>query len=303
MLARADADESSPGAPNQAEALALPPEMKGGAAAEAWRSGRGTIVARWARGRTLLLTARAESPLRFLRPTFPGTTSATVCLVTFGGGLVGGDEVELDVEVERSATLVIFTQSSTKVFRGTSRQVLRAKVEGTLVVLPDPVSAFAGARYTQRIDVDLAADGACVVLDGFTSGRAAFGDRWAMSALDLRTTITHGGRTVLRDALRLDTADGSIADRAGHLEAFATLVAVGRRAQPVAKAIVEEPIAPPSNDLVVAASPLPRADALGLPGAIARIAATSPAEALAAARARLRNLPDIDAVDPFVSRY
>jgi len=223
--------------------------------------------------------------------------------VTFGGGLVGGDEVELDIDVEPSATLVVFTQSSTKVFRGSSCQILRANVEGTLVVLPDPVSAFAGARYTQRIDIALAPNGACVVLDGFTSGRAAFGDRWAMTALDFRTTVAHGGRTVLCDALRLDCADGSIADRTGRFDAFATVVAVGHKAHPVVNAIVGEPIAPPSNDLVVAASPLPRAEALGVPGAIARIAASSPAGALAEARSRLRNLADIDAVAPFVSRY
>ncbi len=251
----------------------------------------------------MLVSTRAESPLRFVRPTFPGTTSAAVCLVTFGGGLVGGDEVDLDVEVERSATLVIFTQSSTKVFRGTSRQVLRAKVEGTLVLLPDPVAAFAGARYTQRVDITLGADGGCIALDGFTSGRAAFGDRWAMTALDLRTTVEHAGRNILRDALRLDSADGPIADRAGRFEAFATLLAVGRSVAPVADAIVRQPISPPSDDLVVAASPLPRAEALGLPGGIARIAAASPTAALAEARSRLGNLPDIDAVDPFVSRY
>ena len=251
----------------------------------------------------MLTTVRAKSPLRFVRPTFPGTTSAAVCLVTFGGGLVDGDEVDVDLEVERGASLVVFTQSSTKVFRGASRQVLRAKVEGTLVLLPNPVAAFAGARYAQEVDVALGADGACVLLDGFTAGRAAFGDRWAMSALELRTTVTHEGRAVLTDALRLDAADGAIAERAGRFDAFATLVAVGRRVSPVVSAIQREAVAPPSRDLVVAASPLPRADALGLPGAIARVAASSSARAIAAVRSRLRNLPDIDAVDPFGSRY
>lgn len=251
----------------------------------------------------MLTTARAESPLRFVRPTFPGTTSVGVCFVTFGGGLVGGDEVDADVEVGPSATLVIFTQASTKVFRGASRQVLRARVEGTLIMLPDPVSAFAGARYTQRTEIALERGGSCVVLDGFTSGRAAFGDRWAMTALDLRTTVAHAGRTILCDSLRLDSADGSIADRAACFDAFTTLMAVGRGVEPVTNAIVREPIAAPSEGLVVAASPLPRAEALGLPSAIVRIAASSPIGALAAARARLRNLSDIDAFDPFASRY
>ncbi|MBX3208784.1 MAG: urease accessory protein UreD [Labilithrix sp.] len=269
--------------------------------AGSWRSGHGAIVARRSAGRTVLATTRAASPLRFVRPTFPGTTSAAVCLVTFGGGLVDGDEVDVDIEVEAGATLVAFTQSSTKVFRGSSRQTVRANVEGTLVLLPDPVSAFAGARYTQRVDVALAREGACVVLDGFTSGRAAFGDRWAMTALELRAAVSHDGRAVVTDALRLDSADGPISERAGGYDAFAALLAVGRGVAPIAAAIQGDPVAPPTRDLAVAAGPLPRADAL--PGAIARVAASSPARAMAAVRARLRNLPDIDAVDPFGSRY
>jgi urease accessory protein len=268
-----------------------------------WRPGRGSVVARRSGDRTVIASARAESPLRLLRPSFPGTTSAAVCVVTFGGGLVGGDDLELDVEVGHGATLVMFSQSSTKVFRGAASQTLRAKVEGTLVLLPDPVAAFCGARYTQRVDIALGENGACVVLDGFTSGRAAFGDRWAMTSLDLRTTIAEGDRPLFVDALRFDVADGPIADRAGRYDAFATLVAVGKRAAPVIDAIHREPVLPPSEELVVAASPLPSARDLGVPGAVARVAASTPAKSIAAVRTRLRNLPDIDAVDPFGSRY
>lgn len=269
-----------------------------------WRSGHGVVVARASGGRTVLTSTRAESPLRLLRPIFPGTNSAAVCVVTFGGGLVGGDEIELDVEVGAGATLVVFTQSSTKVFRGTAHQKLRAKVEGTLVLLPDLVSAFFAARYTQRVDVELGKDGACIVLDGFTSGRAAFGDRWAMTSLDLRTKVTdHEGRALFVDALHFDGADGSLADRAGRFEAFATLAAIGQRIAPIIDGIQREPVAPPSDDLVIASSPLPRAESLGLPGAIARVAASTPEKAIRAVRARLRNLPDIDVVDPFASRF
>lgn len=281
---------------------AIRPPTRSGHASP-WRPGRGALVARASEGVTAVVTARAESPLRFVRPTFPGTRSKAVCLVTFGGGLVDGDEVDVDVDVEAGATLVVFTQSSTKVFRGASRQVLRARVEGTLILLPDPVAAFAGARYTQRVDVDLGAEGSCVVLDGFTSGRAAFGERWAMTSLDLRTTISREGRTLLSDALVFDAASGALADRTGTFDAFATLLAVGRGVDPIAQAILRETVAPPSPDLVVASSPLPRAFDAGLPGAIARIAASSPSKALVAVRSRIRNLPDIDAVDPFGSRY
>lgn len=267
------------------------------------RSGRGKVVACVSDGRTVLASTRAESPLRLLRPTFPGTKSAAVCIATFGGGLVGGDEIDLDVHVGTGATLLLFTQASTKVFRGAARQVLRATVEGTLALLPDPVSAFRGARYTQQVEVQLGPEGSCVLLDGFTSGRAAFGDRWDMTALDLRTTVTHEGRIVLVDALRFDSADGSLVLRAGRFDAFATLVAVGHGVAPLIDRIHREAVAPPSTTLVVAASPLPRAHALGLPGAIARVTAATPEAAIAAIRSRLRKLSEIDVVDPFGSRH
>lgn len=256
-------------------------------------AGPGRLVARRVDDRTVIAEAHATSPLRFVQATFPaGRRSAAVCLVTFGGGLVDGDSIDTAIEVEEGASLLVFTQSTTKVFRGAASQAIRAKVAGTLVLLPDPVAAFKDASYTQRIDLELAAGGSCLVLDGMTSGRAAFGERWVMRSLDLRTRICdQAGRTLAVDALRFDQADGPIADRAGGFEAFLTLLAV--RAP-----LDASPPAPPTKDLAVATSPLARTD-----GAIVRIAASSPAGAIAAARSRLRNLPDIDIVDPFASRY
>lgn len=261
--------------------------------------GRGHVFAECDdRGRTVLARVGAKSPLRFVRPTFPGTRSATVCLVTFGGGLLDGDAIDVDLRVEQGATLVVFTQATTKVFRGSSRQSIRADVHGTLVLLPDPVACFRGSRYRQRVDITLHGEGSAVVLDGFTSGRAAFGERWAFDTLDLATTIHDGGsgRVLVRDALRLDAADSPIASRLDRFEALATVLAVGPRVATVARSVLRPSIA--TRDLVAAPSPLP-----GAAGGIARIAATSPSLALAEARERLRNLPEIDVVDPFCSRH
>jgi urease accessory protein len=141
------------------------------------------------------------------------------------------------------------------------------------------------------------------MLDGFTSGRPAFGERWAMTALELRTTIRHEGRSMLVDALRFNADDGALAERAGRFDAFATLIAVGRRARPVIESIQREGSPPPTPDLAVATSLPPRARALDLPAAIARVTSTSHVGALSTIRSRLRNLPDMNAVDPFSSRY
>lgn len=279
----------------------LPSEASPGSGARALGplAGSGRVVARAHAGRTVLASARASAPLRFVEPTFPNTTSAAVCLVTFGGGLVDGDAIEVELAVEAGATLVVFTQASTKVFRGASAQDVRARVAGTLVLLPDPVAAFSGARYRQRVDVELEGDGSCVMLDGYTAGRPAHGDRWAMDGLDLRTVIRRNGRRIVSDALSLDSRDGSIAPRTGRFDAFMTLIAVGARAAPVVRAIADGPLAPPRRELVAASSRLPAAED---DGAILRVAAASPEVALAAVRERLVGLRAIGAVDPFGAR-
>lgn len=246
-------------------------------------------MARRVGDRTALAVSHASSPVRFVRPTFPGSPAAAVCVVTFGAGLKDGDAISVEVVVESGATLVLFTQASTKVFRGRSRQSLRARVEdgGALVALPDPVAPFAGADYEQRIDVALDGPQArCVLLDGVTSGRPAYGERWAFTRVDLRTTIHREGRVVLHDALRLDARDGSVARRMDRFESLLTLVGVGA---PVRGSSETGP------DLTVAASS--RNDVT-----LTRIAATSPERAIAAARACLRNLPEMGAVDPFAAR-
>ncbi|HWL89139.1 MAG TPA: urease accessory protein UreD, partial [Polyangiaceae bacterium] len=106
-------------------------------------------------GKNGLERARAESPLRLLLPKVAGARAAWACVTSLGGGLVRGDALALEVEVKEEATLLLTTQASTKAFRGHTRQTWTARVDGTLVAWPDPVSCFAGATYESEIHVTL----------------------------------------------------------------------------------------------------------------------------------------------------
>lgn len=141
-------------------------------------------------------------------------------IVGYGGGLVSGDSVDLDVDVGQHCTLLLLTQGSTKVFKirqkqmdtrisdhssssqsqvqpdhGVSggqklftRQVFRflLRPNSTLVLLPDPVTCFAASRYdqVQRFDVRDRKTCSLVLLDWITPGRTAVrlhGDKQAAS--------------------------------------------------------------------------------------------------------------------------
>jgi len=117
-------------------------------------------------------------------------------MVSFGGGLVSGDFVRLNVDVGEYTRLLMLTQGSTKVYkerRGgdlpqqvlhvsgpkeVSRQCIHYTVRenATLVLLPAPVTCFARSRYAQvqRFDLMSSATSSLVLLDWFTSGRLAF---------------------------------------------------------------------------------------------------------------------------------
>src|SRR5690349_16152460 len=94
---------------------------------------------------SVVTEAFASSPLRLLLPKNHGR-AASVFASSFGGGMVDGDSVSIDLDVDAGVAAFLATQASTKVYRSArgAREGLRARVvEGVLlVVMPDPVVCF-----------------------------------------------------------------------------------------------------------------------------------------------------------------
>jgi urease accessory protein len=135
--------------------------------------------------RTIVTRVFATSPLRLLNPGNNGR-AAWVYSSSYGGGLVDGDRVALDISASRGAEAYLSTQASTKVYRsphGTCVDVNARVEEGaTLLVLPDPVVCFTGARYRQAQHFHLSAQGSQIACcrgdvprenDGSSSSTAA----------------------------------------------------------------------------------------------------------------------------------
>src|SRR6195952_2010676 len=88
-----------------------------------------------------------QYPLKLISPSpAAGQKSVLVFLLTYGGGLVGGDQVHLTIEVQQNAKLSIVTQGHTKIFKSPSpdvitRQQLHVTIRdgAALCLLPDPV--------------------------------------------------------------------------------------------------------------------------------------------------------------------
>lgn len=188
-----------------------------------------------------------QYPLKLIAPSLrnlPAEKQVTVVfLLTYGGGLVGGDQINLRMTLNDHTRLVLLTQGSTKIFKPpnaatVSQQVLNVKIEkgASLCYLPDPTQPFKASVYEQRqtFYVDPAGTSSLLVLDWVSEGRRARGESWALSSWKGRNEVRHfdessRGRLVLRDAVVLHEGDlgAGLAHQTSNMGVFGTLIVYG----------------------------------------------------------------------------
>ncbi|KAF8203120.1 UreD urease accessory protein-domain-containing protein [Pholiota molesta] len=202
-------------------------------------------------------------PLKLLSPYIQDTT-ALVYLLTYGGGLVSGDEVDLRVHVELEATLVLLSQGTTKVFKArpgrrlacvksdvpfngehlpvSTRQSLEFRIaaKSLLLLLPEPVTCFRDASYNQYQRFHIQDDGSAVILDWITSGRISMGEDWAFSHYYSVNEIFHNEKRIAKDVMLLDDKELNpkvpnrpLRDRLHPYSCYAMLILFGPQVQSI----------------------------------------------------------------------
>jgi urease accessory protein len=280
-----------------------PPAALTGAGASAVHGSGALTVVREYGGRSVVTRAYATSPLRLLMPKNHGS-AAWIYTSSYGGGLVDGDRIALDVDIGPGAAAFLSTQASTKVYRspqGTSTELhARVSTEGLLAVIPDPIVCFASSRYRQVQSFDLSADSGLVLVDWVSSGRHASGERWAFHEYVTRLRARVGGRLVLHDALALRGDDGDLRDRLGRFDVLAVVLILGMRlrdrAAELAARVAEMPILRRSGQLA-SATPV------GECGCLLRVAGTSVEQTARTVREHLGFLPGLLGDDPWARKW
>ncbi|KAG0649020.1 putative urease accessory ureD [Hyphodiscus hymeniophilus] len=193
-----------------------------------------------------LSTITFQYPLKLISPS-PSAhqKSVLVFLLTYGGGLVGGDRVHLTIDVRPNAKLSIVTQGHTKIFKSPSRDVvtrqqLRVNVEAGagVCLLPDPVQPFGGSVYEQSQIFTLQDGASLCLLDWVSAGRTARGENWDFRAWSGRNEVWAApkadakARLLLRDNVLLEGdeagSEGKLLKNNMHgLGLFGTLILKG----------------------------------------------------------------------------
>ncbi|CAN1828542.1 Urease accessory protein D [Linum perenne] len=129
----------------------------------------------------------SKYPLKFILPNKVGASGVDavwIYTLTYGGGIVSGDRISCEFDICNGCTAVLTTQASTKVYKSLgsrcSEQFLEARIgsDALLVVIPDPVTCFATARYAQKQVFRVVAGSSLVLVDWITSGRHESGEKW-----------------------------------------------------------------------------------------------------------------------------
>src|SRR5882757_8309412 len=209
-------------------------------------SGSAQLTVEIVSGQSAVTSAYASSPLKLLTPRSRGE-SVWGYTSSFGGGFVAGDETRLDLRIGEGARCFLGTQASTKIYRNPSRRACghrtRAAVaeNALLVFAPDPVQPFANSSYAQRQEFQMDAGAGLVLVDWFTSGRAARGERWEFNRFQSRNDVFLSGERIFMDSILLDSTDEVIASshRAGRFNCFALLLLVGEPLQSAVASLLD----------------------------------------------------------------
>ncbi len=269
-------------------------------------SGTGHIRFEKINNRTVPTRAQSSTPLKLLMPRSP-SACGWVVTSTHGGGLVDGDHIRLNINAASDTRCLITTQASTKIYRtpaGVCRQSLHlAAADNAIVVIaPDPLVCFTGASFEQHQHFDLADSAGLLLIDCFTSGRWARGERWAFSRYQSVNEVRMNNKPIFRDALLLDPSDGDIAGpmRMANFDCFATLLIVGKPFESHAGALLSfvntQPAPSSGASLIFAASSVAG-------GVVVRIAGVS-AEAVGNwIRRQLNFIGSVIGIDPWLRKF
>jgi urease accessory protein len=167
------------------------------------RASAALVAERGADGTTRLPVQRSQAPLILRR------TPEAVYLVGGAAGPLGGDILELRIEVRAGAALRLRTAAAAVALPGRHGQesVLSVTISvaagGRLEYLPEPTVAADGARHRTDIRVDLAAGAALVLRDEVILGR--HGERGGACRTRLRADLA--GVPLLRHELDVSGVD------------------------------------------------------------------------------------------------
>ncbi len=158
-------------------------------------------------GRTVLARKFASSPFGAVRAHYPDENGVPEVQITNpSGGILGGDDLEIQIDLASDSHATVLTQAANKAYRGVE-SVQRAELwvgeNALLEYLPHHLIPHPKSSYRATTKFHLASTTALITWDAYAAGRIARAERFAFDKLHAKTTILRDGIPAAIDGLHL----------------------------------------------------------------------------------------------------
>jgi urease accessory protein len=159
--------------------------------------------------RTILSHRKHSGPLQVQKPFYPETNGTChVYILHPPGGVVGGDRLNICIDVNPNAHALITTPAAGKFYRSAGpvarqQQILKVAPEGTLEWVPSENILFSGAKAQIKTKIELSCDSHFIGWEISCLGRPASDKIFNQGELDQSFEVWREGRPLRIEHLRL----------------------------------------------------------------------------------------------------
>ena len=181
--------------------------MRSGARQPAWRANL-DLKFEYRGDRTVMSAARHQGPLYVQRPFYPQDGLCHTYLLHPPGGLVGGDELQINALLTKRAEVLLTTPAATKFYRsagGLAKQHVRLHLDDGACCewLPQENIMFDGSLSAVVTDIELAANARLIAWETTCLGRPAAQAPYRRGHHRQRFSIKRDGKLLYADRLNL----------------------------------------------------------------------------------------------------
>lgn len=184
--------------------------------------------------RTALIERRHSGPLLVQKPLYPEGPICHVVMLHPPAGIAGGDELQIDVDVEPGAHTLLTTPGATRWYKSLGREASQRVRLGVgpgarLDWLPQEAIVFRHALARLETRLAVAEGGSAIGWDVVVLGRRASGEYWSNGRVRLDTEVRVADQSLWIESAELDAGSPLRRARVGmdRLDVLGTLWAVG----------------------------------------------------------------------------
>ena len=161
--------------------------------------GKLNLVYAHRQGKTVIIEQQNQAPLKVQRPFYPeGQEICHSIILHTAGGVVGGDRLSCDFDLQPNSQALITTAAASKIYRSNgsqARQNIEINVDkgACLEWLPQETIVFDAADYRQDLRVELATDASFLGWEINRFGRSAKGEKFLQGNWRSHTEIYQKG--------------------------------------------------------------------------------------------------------------